>query len=153
MNRKTPLVATLLMWSAAAPLRADDVADARKAFDLYVQYSGRADQRMVDLFARDVAVVNARFYGKEEQDVVIAPERFFQILQDAIDSKSPDHSKYEDIRCVAENGLVKLSCTMIDSGTGDREPTVLVYEKDKAGQMKIKAMKTVYPPLNPSPAP
>ncbi len=150
---RTLLVAALLMWGASAPLRADDVADARKAFDLYVQYSGRADKRVLDLFARDVSVVNARFYGKEEQDVVIAPERFFQILKDAIDSDSPDKSKYEDIRCIAENGLVKLTCTMINSGTGDHEPTVLVYQRDKAGQMKIKAMRTVYPPLNPSPVP
>ena len=153
MNKKVFLAVTLSAWSACASLRADDVADARKAFDLYVQYSRTADKRSLDLFAPDISVTNARFYGKEEQDVVIPAKRFLQIVREGIESKSGDNSKYEDIRCVADNGLVKLTCTMIDGGTGDREPTVIVYGKDASGQMKIKAMKTVYPPLNPSPAP
>ncbi len=126
--------------------------DARKAFDLYVQYGHTADKRMLDLYEPDVSVVNARFYGREEQDVVIPAKRYFDIMKDAIANKGVSTTRYEDVQCVAEKGQVRITFIAIEEG-GEHDPTALLYGRDKSGRMKIRAMKTVYPPLNPSPAP
>ncbi len=151
MNKRWILLLAALCCGCLR-VRADDIEDARKAFDLYVQYGQTADKRMLDLYESDVTVINARYYGREEQDVVIPAKRYFDIMKDAIANKGVSTAKYEDIQCVAEKGRVQITFVAIEEG-GEHDPTALLYGRDKSGRMKIRAVRTVYPPLNPSPVP
>lgn len=140
------LLTLAAVWCCALSVaRADDTAEARKAFDLFVQYSKVADARLLDLFAEDVSVTLAYDSGKETQDAVLPTETFRQIVRESIAAKDGDKDDYEDVKCAQEGDLVKLTCTRVEDGTKAREPFLLVYGKDAAGHLKIKAMKMTVP--------
>ena len=121
-------------------VRADDVADVRKAFDLYVQYNKIADKRLLDLFAPDVSVTIAGDTGKGKQDLVMPAETFRQMVQESIKAKDGSNETYNDVKYTPENDTVKVTGTCTQSGDKP-EPFVFVYAKDVQGKFVIKALK------------
>ncbi len=135
----------MVVGCIASAVRADDAADARKAFDLFVQYSRVADARLLELFTDDVSVTLAYDSGKETHDTVMPTETFRQIVKDSIAMKDGDKDSYEDVKCTQEGELVKLTCMRVEDGTKVREPFLLVYGKDATGRFRIKALKMTVP--------
>ena len=141
MNKWLLSLLAVALCGVCSCARADDVAEARKAFDLFVQYSKTADKRLLDLFAPDVSVTLAADTGKETQDMVMPTETFRQIVQESIDAKDGSNDTYNDVKCVQEGSTVKLTCTRTESDSSKPEPFLLIYAKDAAGQFTIKAVK------------
>lgn len=127
--------------------RADDVAEVRKAFESFVQYSKTADARLLDAFSPDLSVTQVIDTGKEKQDTVIPAATFLQIVRESIEMKDGSTDAYSDVKYTQEGDTVKVTCTCTPSDDKP-EPFSLVYQKDAAGRFKIKAMRTtVYRPL------
>ena len=143
-----PIVPVLVVVAAGcvcSSVRADDKADAQKAFDLFVQYSKVADKRLLDLFAPDVSVTLVHHKGESTWDVVLPTDQFFDIVKESIAAKDGDNDAYDEVKCESAGDTVKLTCKRVESGTGKREPFLLIYGKDAAGRCVIKAMKMTLP--------
>ena len=139
MNRRL-LCLLAALCCLCSPARADDVADVRKAFDLYVQYNKTADKRLLDLFAPDVSVTIAGDTGRGTQDLVMPTETFRQMVQESITAKDGSNETYNDVKYTPEGDMVKV--TGVCTQSGDKpEPFVFVYAKDAQGKFVIKAMK------------
>ena len=124
-----------------ASVRADDVAEAQKAFDTFVQYAKADDDRFPDLFAADVSVTLVFDTGKETRDMVLPPEKFREMVKQGIAKKSSVTDTYEDVKYTPEGQTVKLTCTRTDGRTGKRGAFLLIYGRDAAGHLAIAAMK------------
>ena len=117
------------------------MADARKAFDEFVQYAKADDERFLDLFSSDVSVTMVFDTGKEARDIVVPSEKFLALVKQGLAEKTGNTDTYEGVQYAPENGTVKLTATRIDGKTAAHGAFVLIYGKDNAGQLVIKAMK------------
>ena len=138
---KTLLSILAMVCCAVSPLQADDVADARKAFDFFVQYQKTDDEKMLDLFAPDISVTLTFDTGKETRDMVLPADTFREIVKGGLARKNGTKDAYEDVKCTQEGDTVKLTATLVDGKTGKKGPFVAVYAKDGSGNLTIKAMK------------
>ena len=142
---KKLLLSVLAAMCVVSVVRADDAADARKAFDLFVQYQKTDDEKMLDLFAPDISVTLTFDTGKETRDMALPADTFRELVQAGIAKKDGSTDTYEDIQCAPAGDTVKLTATLVDGKTGKRGPFVAVYAKDGSGKLKIKAMKVNIP--------
>ena len=128
-------------------MRADDVAEARQAFDLLRQYARVDDDRVLDLFAPDVSVtvVDAPAKGPA-RDIVLPASEFLSLIRQGLARRQTDHGTYQDLKFTQGGNTVKLAGTRVDDRTGYAAPFLVIYGKDDAGRLKIKAMKLTRPP-------
>ncbi len=136
----------------AAVVRADDVAEARKQFDLFRQYARTNDGKLLDLFAPDISVTLTFQAGTGPgQDTVLPAATFRDAVQQSLDRKDNDNSTYKDVVFKQEGDTVRLTCTRVDDKSGFTGPFLAIYGKDESGRLKMKAMKFTMPPPEAAP--
>lgn len=136
------LAAVLCAFSVA---RADDVAEVRRAFDLFVQYQKTDDARILDLFVQDVSVTLTLDTGKETRDMSLPADTFRELVTQDIAKKRGNQDTFEEVKYTEEGDTVKVTSTLLHSGSGKRGPFLAIYGKDASGHFKIKALKVTVP--------
>ncbi len=153
--RKLFLVLAALVLCAASAVRADDVAEAQKQFDLFRQYARTDDEKLLDLFDADISVtitINSD-KGTPVHDTVLPASTFRDLTRQSIEKKAGSRDTYKDLEFKQEGDTVRLTCARVDEKTGFSGPFLAIYGKDAAGQLKIKAMKFSVPPPDITPGP
>lgn len=140
-------VAALVFGVCATVVRADDVAEAQKQFDLFRQYARTNDEKLLDLFAPDISVTfTVRTEHGPVQDTVLPASTFRDTVQQSLARKEDNSNTYKDLEFKQEGDTVRLACTRVDEKTGFTGPFLAIYGKDASGQWKMKAMKFTVPP-------
>jgi hypothetical protein len=141
------LFAFALLLAVLVPAWADDIADAKAAFETLQEYQQSDDPRMLDLFAKDVSVTMLVSDGKDVRPTYLPRADFFASLKRELLQKKGNKDVYENVKFVQEGADVRLTTTMLDASTGKRGPVTLLYARDKEGVLRIKEMKvTVHSP-------
>ena len=149
MKKLFLMAAALLLCFAAVVVRADDVAEAQKQFDLFRQYARTNDEKLLDLFAPDISVTLTFQAGMgPAQDTVLPAATFRDAVEQSLARKDTATSTYKDVAFKQEGDTVRLTCTRVDDKTGFTGQFLAIYGKDEAGQLKMKAMKFNVPPPN-----
>ena len=140
------------VFCICAAVRADDVAEAQKQFDLFRQYAKTDDEKLLDLFAPDISVTITINSDKGPvHDTVLPAPAFQDLVRQNLDKKAGNQDTYKEVEFKQEGDTVRLTCTRVDEKTGFTGPFLVIYGKDAEGQLKIKAMKFSTPPLRVTP--
>ncbi len=142
---KAILFALVALCGVLSSVRADDEADARKAFDTFVLYAKTHDKRLIDLFAPDVSASLTLDTGKEKMDQVMSADEFREFVKQGVNEKEDGKDTYENVKCEQDGNLVKLTCTCLDAESGRRVPLVLIYKKDDSAHLQISVIKITAP--------
>ena len=146
---KKLFLTAILCALAAVVVRADDVAEAQKQFDLFRQYARTNDEKLLDLFAPDISVTLTFQPGMGPvQETVLPAAAFRDAVEQSLAKKDSSTSTYKDVVFKQEGDTVRLTCTRVDDKTGFTGPFLAIYGKDESGQIKMKAMKFTVPPPN-----
>ena len=146
------LAMAALVLCACATVRADDVAEAQKQFDLFRQYSKTDDEKLLDLFAPDISVTITINSDKGPvHDTVLPASTFQDLVRQNLDKKAGNNGTYKEVEFKQEGDTVRMTCTRVDEKTGFTGPFLVIFGKDAAGQLKMKAMKFSAPPLKVTP--
>ena len=145
--KKLLLLLVALLLCARPAVRADDAAEAQKAFDLFRQYTRTDDEKLLDLFADDLSVtITINTERGPVQDTVLPAATFRDLTRKSIEKKRGNSNTYKDLDFKQEGDTVRLTCTRVDDKTGFTGPFLAIYGKDATGQLKMKAMKFSVPP-------
>ena len=135
----------LLLSALTGTLKADDLADAKTAFNLLREYQKTDDIRSVDLFSLEVSVTFILTDGTAYQTNDIPAETFFHILREGIAQKKGNNETYKNVKFVKRDSVVVLDCMVVHADSKKAEPLHLEYAKSKDdGMLRItKAVVTV----------
>ena len=146
------LTLVALVLGVCATVRADDVAEARKQFDLFQQYARTNDEKLLELFAPDITVTfTVQTEKGPAHDTTLPAATFRDSVERSLTRKEENKNTYKDVKIEQEGDTVRLTCTRVDEKVGFTGPFLAIYGKDAAGQLKIKAMKFGVPPPKFSP--
>ena len=152
--KKLLLLVAALAFCVCPLLRADDVADAQKAFDLFRQYTRTDDKKLLDLFADDLSVtITINSERGPAHDTVLPAATFRDLTRQSLEKKQGNNNTYKDLYFKQEGDTVRLTCTRTDDKAGFTGPFLAIYGKDTTGQLKMKAMKFSVPPPKFTPGP
>ena len=132
------LLVVLGCWSVNA---ADDMADAKAAFETLQAYQKTDDIRALDLFATNCIIRLKTINDLEEKTMFIEPAAFREILKDSIAKKEGNLDKYEDVEFSADGFSVKVTAAVIHVGTVKPGSFIASYERDGKGVLKIQELK------------
>lgn len=131
----------LLLFSLATVARADDLADAKAAFETLYLYQKTDDSRLLDLFAPDIAVTVMLTYQDQVRPEYQPRAQFLATLKKALARKEGTKDTYVDTKYVQEGTGVRVTSTLVDGVTGKRGPIIVLYTRDAKGELKIKEMR------------
>ena len=132
------LLVVLGCWSVNA---ADDMADAKLAFETLQAYQKTDDIRALDLFATNCIIRLKTINDLEEKTMFIEPAAFREILKDSIAKKEGNLDKYEDVKFSADGFSVKVTAAVIHVGAVKPGSFIASYERDGNGVLKIQELK------------
>ena len=132
------LLVVLGCWSVNA---ADDMADAKMAFETLQAYQKTDDIRALDLFATNCIIRLKTINDQEEKTMFIEPAAFREILKDSIAKKEGNLDKYEDVKFSADGFSVKVTAAVIHVGAVKPGSFIASYERDGNGVLKIQELK------------
>lgn len=126
---------------------ADDLADARAAFEALGTYQKTDDIRALDLFATNCLITFTIIDATNQRTVLVPPDAYRELLRKAIALKQGDKNSYEDVKCSQDGYMVKVTANIHYVDTDKRGPFVALYARESDGILRIKEMKvTVYKP-------
>ena len=132
----------LLAVSACFSVRAaDDMADAKAAFETLQAYQKADDIRALDLFATNCIIRLKTINDLEEKTMFIEVAAFREILKDSITKKEGKLDQYEDVKYLADGFSVKVTATVIHVGSVKPGSFIASYERDGNGVLKIQELK------------
>lgn len=132
----------LLAASAYFSVRAaDDMADAKAAFETLQTYQKADDIRALDLFATNCIIRLKTINDLEEKTMFIEAAAFREILKDSITKKEGNLDKYENVKFSADEFSVKVTAAVIHVGSVKPGSLIASYERDGNGVLKIQELK------------
>lgn len=142
------LLLALLAWCSIS--FADDLADAKAAFETLKSYQKSDDIRALDLFATNCLVTLTFIQGTNEHQVFVPPDAYREMLKKGIALKQGDNNSYEDVKCSRDGYMVKVTAMIHYADTGRRGPFMAIYGRDDDGILKIKELHvTTFVPKRP----
>ena len=132
------LLAAVVSFSVHA---ADDVADAKVAFDTLQTYQKTDDLRALDLFATNCVIRFRTISALEDKTMFIQPAAFRDLLKAGIAKKEGSQEKYDDVKFSADGFAVKVTATVLHPGDIKPGEFMISYERDGDGALKIQELK------------
>lgn len=128
------LLAALLVPLSAI---ADNLADAKKAFETLLAYQKTDDERSLDLFSNKCVAKVGVTDGEKEQTTVIPLEKFLDDLKKQIARKSGSTETYEDVKYSQEGDAIRVDAKVRSVKPATRGALALVYRRDSDEVMRI----------------
>ncbi len=121
---------------------ADDVSDAKTAFETLIQYQKQDDIRALDLFSQHCLVVYKVIDAKPETNTIIMPmEAFRASLKTEIDKKQGNKDEYRNIKYTSDGFSVTVTASLYSPDIGKETPFLAKYGRDSEGKMKIEELR------------
>jgi hypothetical protein len=131
-----------MLFPALSMLAADDVADAKNAFETLIQYQKQDDIRALDLFAPHCLVVYKVIDAKLETNTITIPmEAFRASLKAEIAKKQGNKDEYRNVQYTTDGFSVTVTASLYSPDTGKESPFLAKYGRDSDKKMKIEEMR------------
>jgi hypothetical protein len=132
----------LFLFPALSMFAADDVSDAKTAFETLIQYQKQDDIRALDLFSQHCLVVYKVIDAKPETNTIIMPmEAFRASLKTEIDKKQGNKDEYRNIKYTSDGFSVTVTASLYSPDIGKETPFLAKYGRDSEGKMKIEELR------------
>ena len=132
----------LLLFPALSLFAADDVSDAKTAFETLVQYQTQDDIRALDLFSQHCLVVYKVIDSKPETNTVTIPTDAFRASQKTeIEKKQGNKDEYRNVKYTSDGFSVTVTASLYSPDTGKEAPFLAKYGRDSDGKMKIEEIR------------
>ena len=138
------LICLLGLLLLAITLHAQSYPEVEAAFKTFGEYQRTDDERIIDLYAKDVSVTFIALNGAEPRKTFVPPKVFFEILKSELQKKKGGNDKYTDIKVTAIDSGFRVDCTLIHSKSGLPSPYIQEYVKTLEG-FKISKMIVTIP--------
>jgi hypothetical protein len=126
-----------------APL--NNLADAKAAFQDFVEYHRASSPVMMDLFLPDCAVTYTYVAGAQTKTVHIPMIRYAAMIDAANKAKKGTHDQFENPNFAVSGVHVIVTTTVVAADSRRLDALKLVYARDQTGQMSIKEMDVTVP--------
>jgi hypothetical protein len=131
------IVTTLLPFSAFA----DDLSDARKAFETLIEYQRTDDERSPDLFSKRCNIAFVLSDGTNEKTELMSIEAFIEQIKAQLPLKKGATETYEDVKFAQESLGIRVTGNLRYLPTGRKAPFSAVYRRDADGVLRIQEFR------------
>jgi len=141
---KKSLLIIALLFSGMVAVQADDISDAKAAFQTLIQYQKSDDPNSLGLFTPTCAITYTFTDGTNTKDVPVPMLSYSAMISKAISEKKGNHDTYENPTFTKNGNTVTVNATVM---TEDKkaEPITIVYMRDQNGEMAITQLHVVVP--------
>jgi hypothetical protein len=123
---------------------ADDLADAKKAFETLIAYQKTDDERSLDLFSKKCVAKIVVTNGEKEQTKTIPTDKFLDDLKGQIAKKSGSSETYENIKYSEEGDGVRVDAGVVSAKNPVKSRLALLYRRDEDRVMRIHEFKMIF---------